>query len=115
MYAVNYKRSERDLKIIRDASMKSGAYSAAVQSEVARGRLAGLYTSKSELRVGSIDSLSREEVEKELARIREGFGTIIDVTPEEKEAAPEEHRSGTLEIVDDGTENEQPDSGINKA
>ena len=115
MYAVNYKRSERDLKIIRDASMKSGAYSAAVQSEVARGRLAGLYTTKSELRVGSIDALSREEVEKELERIRQSFGEIIDVTPEEKEAAPEEHRGGVVEAIDDGTENEQPDSGTNKA
>jgi len=114
-YAVTYKRSERDLKIIRDASLDAGAYSAAVQSEVARGKLAGLYTSKSEIRTGSIDSLTREEVEKELERIRRGFGEIIDITPEEEEAAPQEHRSGTVEDTDDGPEDDGEESGTNKA
>ena len=114
-YAVTYKRSERDLKIIRDASLDAGAYSAAVQSEVARGKLAGLYTSKSEIRTGSIDSLTREEVEKELERIRQGFGPIIDITPEEEEAAPQEHRSGTVEDTDHGTEDDGEESGTDPA
>lgn len=109
MYAVNYKRSERDLKKIRDASLDAGAYSAAVQSEVARGKLAGLYTSKSEIRTGAIDAMSREEVEKELERIRQGFGEIIDITPEKEEAPVKEHRSGTVEDTDDGTEDDQPE------
>ena len=114
-YAVTYKRSERDLKIIRDASLDAGAYSAAVQSEVARGKLAGLYTSKSEIRTGSIDSLTREEVEKELERIRQGFGPIIDITPEEEETAPQEHRSGTVEDTDHGTEDDGEESGTDPA
>jgi len=117
MYAVNYKRSERDLKIIRDAAMNAAtpSYSAAVQSEIARGKLAGLYTSKSEIRTGAIDAMSREEVEKELERIRRGFGEIIDITPEEEEAAPKEHRSGTVEDTDHGTEDDGEESGTDPA
>jgi len=117
MYAVNYKRSERDLKIIRDAAMNAAtpSYSAAVQSEIARGKLAGLYTSKSEIRTGAIDAMSREEVEKELERIRRGFGEIIDITPEEEEAAPQKHRSGTVEDTDDGPEDDGEESGTDKA
>ncbi len=117
MYAVNYKRSERDLKIIRDAAMNASppSYSAAVQSEVARGKLAGLYTTKSEIRTGSIDSLSREEVEKELARIREGFGTIIDITPEKEETEAPEHRGGVVEAIDDGAEDDEPEDRTDKA
>ena len=113
MYAVNYKRSERDLKIIRDASLDAGAYSAAVQSEVARGKLAGLYTSKSEIRTGAlaIDAMSREQVEKELDRIRKGFGEIIDVTPEKEEAPTEKHRGGPLEDPDHGTEDDGEEGG----
>tara|TARA_R100001086_G_scaffold157762_2_gene84449 strand:- start:648 stop:1028 length:381 start_codon:yes stop_codon:yes gene_type:complete len=111
MYAVTYKRSERDLKIIRDTALDSGAFGAAATAEVARGKLAGLYTSKSELRVGSIDSLTRDEVIKELEEYQErreqhgdgnGTGQIIDITPEKEEAAPEEHRGRALEITDDG-------------
>ena len=116
MYAVNYKRSERDLKKIRDASLDAGAYSAAVQSEVARGKLAGLYTNKSEIRTGAIDAMSREQVEKELDRIRQGFGEIVDITPEKEEKAPvKEYRGGTLEDVDDGLEDDQPEGGTDKA
>lgn len=119
MYAVNYKRSERDLKIIRDASLDAGAYSAAVQSEVARGKLAGLYTSKSEIRTGAIDAMSREEVEKELERIRKGFGEVtIDITPtevKEETSSAEEHRSGTVEDTDDGAEDDQPEDRTDAA
>ena len=115
MYAVNYKRSERDLKKIRDASLDAGAYSAAVQSEVARGKLAGLYTSKSEIRTGAIDAMSREEVEKELERIRQGFGEIIDITPEKEEAPTEEHRSGTVEDTDDGVEDDEQEDRADPA
>jgi len=115
MYAVTFKRSERDLKIIRDASLGAGAYSAAVQSEVARGKLAGLYTTKSEIRTGAIDAMTREEVEQELERIRQGFGEVIDITPEKAATEAEEHRGGALEVVDDGAEDDGEEDRTNKA
>jgi len=114
-YAVTYKRSERDLKVMGRAALEAGAYGAAIQSEIARGKLAGLYTTKSEIRTGAIDAMSREEVEKELERIRQGFGDIIDITPEKEEAPPEKHRSGTLEVIDDGAENDEPEDRTDKA
>jgi malic enzyme len=113
-YAVTYKRSERDLKVMGRAALEAGNYGAAIQSEIARGKLAGLYTNKSELRVGSIDALSREECERELNAIRRSFGKIIDVTPEKEEAASTTHRGGTLEVIDAGTQNDESDSGTNK-
>jgi phage terminase small subunit len=117
MYAVNYKRSERDLKIIRDAAMNASppSYSAAVQSEVARGKLAGLYTTKSEIRTGAIDAMTREEVEQELERIRQGFGEVIDITPEEEETETEEHRGRSLEADDDGSEDNQQEDRTDPA
>ena len=121
MYAVTYKRSERDLKIIRDTALKAGAFGAATAAEVARGKLAGLYTSKSELRVGSIDSMERAEVIKELREYQErrkehadgnGTGPIIDITPEKEEEAPtEKHRGGPLEDPDHGTEDDGEEGG----
>jgi phage terminase small subunit len=85
-YKVGYKRHVRDLQKIRDIALDNGAYSAAVQAEIARGRAQGdIYVSKSEIRTGSIDSMSREDVEKELLRIRASFEPVIDVTPVEVE------------------------------
>tara|TARA_R110002020_G_scaffold5781_11_gene23701 strand:- start:923 stop:1558 length:636 start_codon:yes stop_codon:yes gene_type:complete len=85
-YKVGYKRHVRDLQKIRDIALDNGAYSAAVQAEIARGRAQGdIYVSKSEIRTGSIDSMSREDVERELERIRASFEPVIDVTPAEVE------------------------------
>ena len=68
--------------------------------------LFSLYTTKSEIRTGAIDAMTREEVEQELERIRAGFGEVIDITPEEETTASEEHRGGSLEVVDDGTKDD---------
>ena len=74
-YAVTFNRHLKDLS--------NGAYSAAVQAEKLRGQAAGLYVSKSEVRYGSIDSMSKEQVLKELETIKENYGAI-DVAPEEE-------------------------------
>ena len=81
-YGVTYKRHIKDMHRLREICIQQGALSAAVQAEKNRGLAEGLYVSKSEIRTGSIDQMSREDVEKELERIREGFDRVIDITPE---------------------------------
>ena len=107
-YAVNYKRHVRDLQTIRDVALENGAYSAAVQAEYRRGQAQGdIYVSKSEIRHGSIDQMSTEEVERELEKIRSGFKPIIDITPEVQEQDAEDGtKSGSriLEIVEGQSE-----------
>lgn len=81
MYGITFERHLRDLQIIRDEALANGKYSAAVQAEVRRGMAHGnIYVSKSEIRHGSIDSMSKEEV---LRAIQELGGSVIDVTPNE--------------------------------
>lgn len=87
-YAVNKTRHVRFLADLRDQAVTAGAWTAAIAAEHRRGQVEGLYVSKSEIRHGSIDQMSMEEVENELRTIREGyenFGPIIDVTPIDKE------------------------------
>ena len=99
-YGVDFKRHIRDLAKIKQAALDAGAYSAAVQAERLRGMAQGdIYVSKSEIRHGTIDQMSAEEVERELQRIREGFEQIIDITPNKVEeiTAP---RDKPLEIIE---------------
>jgi phage terminase small subunit len=99
-YGVDFKRHIRDLAKIKQAALDAGAYSAAVQAERLRGMAQGdIYVSKSEIRHGTIDQMSAEEVERELQRIREGFEQVIDITPNKVEeiTAP---RDKPLEIVE---------------
>ena len=83
-FGVNYQRHLRDLQTIRDMALNNGAYSAAVQAEYRRGQAQGdIYVSKSEIRTGSIDSMSKDEVLKALKEIKQSYAPItIDVTPE---------------------------------
>jgi phage terminase small subunit len=83
-YGVNYQRHLRDLQVIRDMALQNGAYSAAVQAEYRRGQAQGdIYVSKSEIRHGSIDSMSKDEVMKALQEINQQYAPItIDITPE---------------------------------
>jgi len=86
-YGVTYQRHLRDLQLIRDVALENGAYSAAVQAEYRRGQAQGdIYVSKSEIRHGSIDSMSKEDVLKALEEIKNSYAPItIDITPEEKD------------------------------
>ena len=66
-YGITYLRHIRDLQNIRDLALQNGAYSAAVQAEYRRGQAQGdIYVNKSEIRHGSIDSMSKDEVLKAL-------------------------------------------------
>lgn len=83
-YGINYRRHIRDLQKIRDMALQNGAYSAAVQAEYRRGQAQGdIYVSKSEIRHGSIDSMSKEDVMKALEEIKQTYAPVtIDITPE---------------------------------
>ena len=83
-YEVTYARHIRDFQRIRDDALANGAYSAAVQAEKARGLAQGnIYVNKSEIRHGSIDQRSKEQVQEALNELRRQLGEkVIDVEPE---------------------------------
>ena len=88
-FGVNYSRHIRDLQHIRDIALENGAYSAAVQAEYRRGMAQGdIYVNKSEIRHGSIDSMSKDEVVKAIEEIKRSYGEqTIDITPDREEGS----------------------------
>jgi len=70
-YGIDYQRHIRDLQKIRDAAFADKNYSAAVMAEYRRGQAQGnIYINKSEIRHGTIDSMSKDEVLKALNELR---------------------------------------------
>ena len=88
-FGVNYSRHIKDLQRIRDIALENGAYSAAVQAEYRRGMAQGdIYVNKSEIRHGSIDSMSKDEVVKAIEEIKKSYGgQTIDITPDGEEGS----------------------------
>ena len=94
-YATTFERHMRDLQVIRDQALTAGAYGAAVQAEYRRGQALGtIYIDRKEIRHGTIDSMSKEEVQRKLDEIKRIYGgqagPIVDVTPKQIEEEPEE-------------------------
>ena len=94
-YEVTFDNHVRKLAEIRDMALADKKYPAAVAAEKARGQAAGLYINRSEILVGKIDQMGRDEVLSEINRMMREFpmlagatapsssaSRIIDVTPE---------------------------------
>jgi hypothetical protein len=79
-YEVSFDGHVRQLAKIRDMALEKGNYTAAVAAEKSRGQVAGLYISRSEILVGKIDQMSREEVLAEIAKLQSQFPILIDQT-----------------------------------
>tara|TARA_Y100001937_G_scaffold71109_1_gene96786 strand:+ start:57 stop:650 length:594 start_codon:yes stop_codon:yes gene_type:complete len=85
-HEVKLDKHVQELARLREKSLAEKSYSAAVNAERLRGQAAGLYIDRKEIRTGSIDSMSREDVLKALQELgidgqikKEGNNTIISV------------------------------------
>jgi len=77
-YDVTYGRHITELGKIRAEALKKGAWSAAVNAEVARGKAAGLYIEQKIIRTGKLDDLSEEELEKRMKEIIDQYAPILE-------------------------------------
>ena len=77
-YAVTFERHISELAKIRIDALKKGAWSAAVNAEVARGKAAGLYIEQKIIRTGKIDDLSEAELENRMKEIIDQYSPILE-------------------------------------
>ena len=101
-YGTTFERHMRDLQVIRDQALQAGAYGAAVQAEYRRGQALGsIYIDRKEIRHGTIDSMSIDEVMRKLEEIKRVYGgsagPIVDVTPKQIEEEPDEDENDGIE------------------
>jgi len=77
-YAVTFERHISELAKIRIDALKKGAWSAAVNAEVARGKAAGLYVEQKIIRTGKLDDLSEAELETRMKEIIDQYSPILE-------------------------------------
>ena len=81
---MNYASHVAELGRIKDAALKKGAWSAAVNAETNRGKAAGLYIDRKIIKTGKLEDLSEQELEAKMKQILDDYSQIIDVTPDPK-------------------------------
>ena len=96
-YEVNYERHIAELGKIRQEALKKGAWSAAVNAEVARGKAAGLYIEQKIIRTGKLEDLTTEELENRMKQIIDDYSPILEGVGVEELKAKVKHKPELLE------------------
>lgn len=108
-YDVTFERHIAELGKIRQEALRKGAWSAAVNAEVARGKAAGLYIEQKIIRTGKLEDLTAEELETKMKKIMEDYAPIMEgVTVEEMKQKVKEKKIDQIEEltpIKDVTEN----------
>ena len=107
-HEVKIQKHLQELARLREKSLSEKSYSAAVNAERLRGQAAGLYIDRKEIRTGSIDSMSREEVLNKLKELgldgkfrKEKKGVVLDIQEEKSDG---EGAKDITEVSTEGSE-----------
>ena len=77
-YGINFEKHITELARIRDEARLKGAWSAATNAEVARGKAAGLYVDQKLILSGNLDQLTESELESKMKQILDDHKTLIE-------------------------------------
>ena len=77
-YEVTFENHITELARLREESKNKGAWSAAINAEVARGKAAGLYIEQKIIRTGKLEDLTAEELENRMKTIMEEYSPILE-------------------------------------
>ena len=109
-HKVEMDKHVQELARLRDRALGDKSHSAAINAERLRGQAAGLYVERKEIRTGSIDDMSREDVLKQLKELgldgkfkKEGHKTVLSV--EEKSSS--EGIKDITEVSAEGSEEQK--------
>ena len=94
-HEVTYEGHVAELARLREAALKKGSFSSAVNAEANRGKAAGLYIDRKIIKTGKLEDLSEQELEAKMKQILDDYSQIIDVTPTSESSLPKPEESSS--------------------
>ena len=83
-YGITFEKHVSELAKLREDARTKGAWSAAINAEIARGKAGGLYVDQKLVLSGNLDNMSEKELESKMKQILDDHKTLINITPEEE-------------------------------
>jgi len=77
-FEVNYEKHVAELDRIKQAALKKGSFSSAVNAEVSRGKAAGLYIDRKIIKHGKLEELTEEQLEAKMKQILDDYGGLLN-------------------------------------
>ena len=83
-YGITFEKHVSELAKLREDARAKGAWSAAINAEIARGKAGGLYVDQKLVLSGNLDNMSEKELESKMKQILDDHKTLINITPEKE-------------------------------
>ena len=77
-FEVNYEKHVAELDRIKQAALKKGSFSSAVNAEVSRGKAAGLYIDRKIIKHGKLEELTEEQLQAKMKQILEDYAPLLN-------------------------------------
>ena len=77
-YGITFEKHLSELAKLRNDAAKKGAWAAAINAEVARGKAGGLYVDQKLVLTKNLDTMSEEELESKLKQIVSDHKTLLE-------------------------------------
>ena len=77
-FEVNYEKHVAELDRIKQAALKKGSFSSAVNAEVSRGKAAGLYIDRKIIKHGKLEELTEEQLEAKMKQILHDYEPLLN-------------------------------------
>jgi len=85
-HEVSYEGHIAELARLREAALKKGSFSSAVNAEANRGKAAGLYIDRKIIKTGKLEDLSEEQLEAKMKQILNDYESLLNPKIVEAEA-----------------------------
>ena len=76
-FEVSYEKHVAELDRIKQAALKKGSFSSAVNAEVSRGKAAGLYIDRKIIKHGKLEELTVEQLEAKMKQILHDYEPLL--------------------------------------
>jgi len=88
-FEVNYEGHIAELARLREAALKKGSFSSAVNAEANRGKAAGLYIDRKIIKHGKLEDLTEEQLEAKMKQILDDYAPLLNAETVEGEVEEE--------------------------
>jgi phage terminase small subunit len=88
-HEVTYENHIAELARLREAALKKGSFSSAVNAEANRGKAAGLYIDRKIIKTGKLEELTEEQLEAKMKQILDDYAPLLNMKSVEGEAVEE--------------------------
>jgi len=85
-FEVSYEGHVAELARLREAALKKGSFSSAVNAEANRGKAAGLYIDRKIIKTGKLEDLTEEQLEAKMKQILSDYEPLLNPKIVEAEA-----------------------------